>query len=430
MFATTDAPGVTDAPAVGCAPRSLERLEDAAPGPELAASLAEIDSSRLSATDRVGALVALRRMAAHYEGRVLEEISALESQLHHGEEEPHHRAVENTAVEVGAALHLTRRAAEAHTHLALELARRLPAVLAALLSGEIDLRRAKTIGQGTEHLPDHTARRVVEQVIDEAGGMTTGQLAAAVRRLGFEADPDAAAKRYRRSLDDRRVFVGPTPDGTANLYGLDLPAERMVAFSRWLDRAAKDLRRIDKGRTMDQLRADILLDILEGSHTGTRGPSPGGLHMQVGLGTLAGLDEQPGELAGFGPVVADVARQTAGERTDAEWTFTVIDETTGAIVCAGTTGRRPTPKQQHAIRARYPNCVWPGCRMPSVDCDLDHNKPYAEGGCRHNHNLAPLCRFHHRIRHTTNWSYRRLPDGDHVWTSPLGRTYVTSGRSP
>lgn len=210
---------------------------------------------------------------------------------------------------------------------------------------------------------------------------------------------------------------------------LTSPAARLVAFSRYLNRAAKDLRRIDKTRTMDQLRADTLLDILEGTHTRSTHPS-GGVHMHVGLNTLAGLDNQPGELAGYGPVIADVARQVAKDLHNEEWTCTVTDETTGNIVCTGTTQRRPTTTQRRHLQARYPNCVWPGCRMASVDCDLDHNTPHAEGGCRHNHNLAPLCRFHHRIRHNTNWRYRRLPNGDHHWTSPLNRTYITTGRSP
>ena len=297
------------------------------------------------------------------------------------------------------------------------------------MAGDIDLRRAKTLVYGTVYLPDHTARRVVDQVIDDAGELTTGQLAARVRRLGFEADPDAAALRYRRSLDNRKVEIVSNPDGTANLYGLDFPAARLVAFSRYLNRAAKELRRIDKTRSMDQLRADTLLDILEGAHS--RGANPaGGLHMEVGLATLAELDDSPGELAGFGPVIADVARQTARDLSDEEWTYTVVDETTGDIVCTGTTQRRPTKTQQRRLHARYRTCVFLGCRMPSVDCDLDHNTPHAEGGCRHNHNLAPLCRHHHTIRHSTNWTYRRLPSGDHQWTSPLNRTYTTTGRSP
>jgi hypothetical protein len=32
-------------------------------------------------------------------------------------------------------------------------------------------------------------------------------------------------------------------------------------------------------------------------------------------------------------------------------------------------------------------------------------------------------------RHT-GWAYRRLPNGDHEWTSPLGHTYTTTDQPP
>jgi hypothetical protein len=68
--------------------------------------------------------------------------------------------------------------------------------------------------------------------------------------------------------------------------------------------------------------------------------------------------------------------------------------------------------------------------MPAVDCDLDHGRPWAHGGRTQTRNLAPLCRHHHNLRHHTDWTYRRLPNGDHVWTSRLGHTYTTSGLPP
>jgi hypothetical protein len=68
--------------------------------------------------------------------------------------------------------------------------------------------------------------------------------------------------------------------------------------------------------------------------------------------------------------------------------------------------------------------------MPTIGCDLDHTTPYADSGVTDSDDSAPLCRHHHCIRHQTGWTYRRLPNGDILWTSPLGTTYTTSGRSP
>ena len=66
---------------------------------------------------------------------------------------------------------------------------------------------------------------------------------------------------------------------------------------------------------MDQLRADVYLDLLLGADTNGKG---GVVDIHVDLETLAGLSETPGELAGYGPVIADIARQTTNKQTKAK----------------------------------------------------------------------------------------------------------------
>ena len=98
-------------------------------------------------------------------------------------------------------------------------------------------------------------------------------------------------------------------------------------------------------------------------------------------------------------------------------------------VATGTLARRPTAGQQRQVRAVYPRCVHPGCRLDAWDCDTDHRYPHGRGGVTCIHNLAPLCRHHHRSKDTGGWKLQRSDDGDHQWTSPLGHTY-TQKRSP
>ncbi|MCP3977692.1 MAG: DUF222 domain-containing protein [bacterium] len=419
MFATT----------VDSTANRFESLEMMAPGPQLATALAGVDRDALSCDELVSVLIAHRRLASHYGAEGYTDMAAIESTMRqHGLDSV--AAGENTAAEIGAALRLTRRSADRETLFALAL-RQHPVVHEALARGDIDVRRARVLVQGTEHVPLAAAQEVIDQVIDDAPNLTSGQLAARLRRLCMEIDPDSAAERYRRNLDKRRVYGSANPEGTANLLALDLPPDRVAAFTRYLNDAARGLRGGVETRTMDQLRADVFLDILEGTHTRVAGkPAGGGVLMEVDLATLAGLNSSPGEIAGYGPVVADVARQVADEQQNSQWTFIVTDPETGDIVHTGTTRRRPTVRQRRHITSRYRRCVWPGCRMPSVDCDIDHRLPHADGGCTHNHNLAPVCRHHHRIRHQARWSYRRFRNGDHEWRSPLGRTYITTGRSP
>jgi hypothetical protein len=300
----------------------------------------------------------------------------------------------------------------------------------ALVAGRIDVRRARVLAHGTCHLPEDTARAVVEEIIDRAPGLATGQLAARLRRLCMEADPDEATRHYDQAVEERRVVAEPTETGTANLFGLDLPPDRVAQATARINHMARSLRGDGEARTMDQLRADILLDLLCGTDVAQSGGGRGMVDLHIDLTTLAELTNHPGELAGMGPVIADVARQIARRQFDAEWRYTVTDPQSGQPIHTGTTRRRPTRGQQRTVEARDRTCVFPGCRMPARDADLDHRQPFTQGGPTEVDNLVPLCRHDHRIRHQAGWAHQPLPNGDHQWTTHLGHTYTTSGTPP
>jgi hypothetical protein len=401
---------------------TLERLE---PGPFLAVLAAETDISRVPPRARVALLRARQRMASHYEALVLEGVNAVAGDMA-GEIDNLELTADAASAEVAAALCLTRRSADAQIDWAYEMWERVPRVAEMLKAGQIDVRRAKTIVSGVQHLNVEVAQKVVDAIAPQAGDLTTGQLAAQLRKLCAQSDPDDAADRYREAIEERRVVVEANPSGTAHLLGMDLPPERVMAVSDRIDRIARKMKAADQSRSMDQLRADIFIDLLEGRSTAVVG---GVVDLRVDLDTLAGLTEAPGELAGYGPVVADVARRVASARPRAEWRCTVTDHD-GAVIWEGTTKRRPSTALRRGVERRYPTCVFPGCRMPARACDLDHRIPWGEGGVTCECNLAPLCRYHHRIRHEAGWTYDRRPRGDHVWTSPTGAVYTTSGQSP
>jgi len=203
---------------------------------------------------------------------------------------------------------------------------------------------------------------------------------------------------------------------------LDLSPERAMAVSDRINRMARE--RKTASQSIDQARADVFLELLEGTTEGVGGV----VDLRVDLDTLAELSEAPGELAGYGPVVADIARRVASDAVAAEWRCTVTDHD-GSVVWEGTTRRRPTAALRRGVERNYPTCVFPGCRMAARACDLDHRTPWADGGVTCECNLAPLCRYHHRIRHNAGWSYVRLFDGAHQWTSPMGVVH-TGGPAP
>jgi hypothetical protein len=406
----------------------IAKLDQMRPGVELAAFLEAVDWRVLAGHERIIVLKARQRMASYYAAQVYDDMAAVSDAMMNEFGDDIEAATESAAAEIRAALHLTRRAADAELSLALDLRARLPRVWHLLAEGRIDVRRAWVMVKSTSHLSMAAAREVVEEVIDQAPHLTTGQLGALMRRKAIEADPEGADERYRHATEQRRLVSEATVDGTAHLFGLDLPPSRVTAVARRVNQIARSLRAGDESRTMDQLRADVFLDLLQGRIHGSR--AKGTVDIRVDMKTLAELADHPGELAGYGPVIADIARQTARNQQAGEWRFTVTDAEEGGTVGAGVTRRRPTASQKRAVHASDETCVFPGCRMPATDCDLDHRIPYSENGATTPSNLVPLCRHDHRIRHEAGWKHERRAGGGHVWISRLGHRYVTSGRPP
>ena len=218
----------------------------------LAGFLASLEGEDLSGHDRILALAAYQKMASYFQAKMLAEMATICEVMAADSEDPE-QAVEAAAAEIRVALRLTRRAADSDLGLALDLTQRLPRGWEALAAGEIDLRRVRVIMAGTAHLPEESARLVVEQVIERAGRLTTGQLHALLRRLCLQTDPDQAAQRYEDAVEERRVIMEPSVDGTAHLSGFDLAPDRAAAAMRRIADLAQSLKTSTEPRTLDQL---------------------------------------------------------------------------------------------------------------------------------------------------------------------------------
>ncbi|HET9202493.1 MAG TPA: HNH endonuclease signature motif containing protein, partial [Acidimicrobiia bacterium] len=145
------------------------------------------------------------------------------------------------------------------------------------------------------------------------------------------------------------------------------------------------------------------------------------------LTTLLGLTEDPGEIPGWGPVIADITRQIVANSHDSEWRIAVTHH--NQLLDVITTRRRPTKSQQRLVEALDPECVFPTCRIDSADCDIDHTLPWTQTHHTTVSELEPLCRYHHQQKHD-NWTLKQIRPGNYQWTSPLGHTYTTGPDPP
>jgi hypothetical protein len=175
-------------------------------------------------------------------------------------------------------------------------------------------------------------------------------------------------------------------------------------------------------------------------------PRRGVVDLQMSVYTLMGLDQLPAELSGFGPLLADIARQVVAQRPDLQWRFSVYNEINDLLVhgithARPTTGtspphggrrtkRRPTAEVAAFVRARNRTCVAPGCRRPAKDCDLDHTMPWPDGGESEPDNLGPACRGHHQFKGSPGAQLVQINPGVFGWETPKRMQYMTTPTPP
>jgi hypothetical protein len=418
---------------------------------------------------------------------------------------------ESAVDEVRAELRLTRRSARRELERA-DAVFAAPRVAQALADGAIDRARAIVLSDGCLDLTDAQTTKVLDTVLPDAGRVTATRLAEQVRRKAVALDPAWAERRYKQAVRERRVIGYLNDDGSATVSGQYLPAEQAAAACARVDALADAAKRAGARAAIDHLRAELFLGLLDGRFSGLAEahivdglckqfaaigasdeiasdtalvPTRGSV-LKIGIGTLLGLDEQPGEIAGWGMTTASVARGVAARQHRAEWRFAIIDAA-GRLLFDGSTRRRPranaAPVQaqggvvelhvpaelleqpelahrhpawagvladlaaqyaaQRSIRqdprarfagrplrrrveTRFQRCVFPGCRRPATDCDLDHRRDHSRGGRTDEENLAPGCRHDHRIKTAGGWRLVRRDESTYVWISPLGRRHVVT----
>ena len=419
-----------------------------APGPELAALLAQLAVPAESDAVLLEAIDAFDRLAAWAASRQAVAVNELRRRR-----QSQGRAA-FVADEVAARLGTTRAAGQRVVGEAMGL-EQVPQVWDALDRGVVDPRKAAMLCDELLALPAMVRFDVTSEVVPLAGGLTIPALRGRIRRRGLAADPESAARAHERERRGRYVSLEPVRDGMAWLHAY-LPAPEAVAVHATLT-AMADAAPPDDPRGMDERRADALVDVVtrwldagtcpDGTPLPRRQRRRPHLQVTVAASTLAGDDDAPAELAGYGPISADMARRIA---RDATWSPVEVDVRTGeARVAPGSgdgrahsgappgnrppgnrpPGYRPPAAMADDVLARDRTCTFPGCRVPAMRCDLDHIEPFdptlPADDQTVGENLHALCRHHHNLKTHGGWQVQRDDaTGRTVWTAPTGHAYV------
>ena len=440
------------------------------------------DPERLSDAELIDTVVGFERVAAWAGARQAALLAEFARRRPDDDSRPTRsdvpsRCSEFASDEIGLALRLSRTTASNRLVMAQVLVADLPGTLAAWEAGQLDVLKVRAITEASYLLTSEQAMALEARVLPRARQQTVSQLRAALARAVLVIDPDGAEARYRERRKDRRVVVSPDGEGMASLWALLSAPDATAAYQRLCQLA----RRLgaDDPRGMDARRADLLVDLLTGRRCAATGDCPddcdghcqedpaadacanaeandgatdampaghdpapntvedscGATRSGAGPGKplvsvivpitmLLGLDEQPAELVGYGPIPASLAREIAAEGT---WRRLLTDPVSGTLLDYGRATYIPPVGLADFVRARDVYCRFPTCQQRAATADLDHTIPYeARSGSTSDHNLFASCPHHHRLKtHSPGWNVKQHSDGRVTFTTATGHSYTS-----
>ncbi|MQA16943.1 MAG: DUF222 domain-containing protein [Pseudonocardiaceae bacterium] len=88
----------------------------------------------------------------------------------------------------------------------------------------------------------------------------------------------------------------------------------------------------------------------------------------------------------------------------------IVLDGTGQPLDVGRVRRTIPDRLCRAVAARDRGCAHPGCDRPPSWCEIQHVRPWENGGDTALYNLVMLCQRHHRLLHHSEWLVR-IRDG-------------------
>ncbi|UFS60022.1 HNH endonuclease signature motif containing protein [Subtercola endophyticus] len=297
----------------------------------------------------------------------------------------------------------------------------------ALESGAISYRHAEKIVQHSAALPPECLLDYQGRLLELAPRVSVQRLVRHARGAAEEAQPSTAVQRHYAATTERRLSLDPAADGMAFLTHY-LPAVEAVAIFNRATELGRSVKQSGDPRTLAQLRVDTLSDLLLNGEPKIPGANRGvraHVRVTVPMLTMLGTGDSA-HLDGYGPIdrltALELTRQAPG------FMRVLTDPVTGIALNYGRTRYKAPADLDTLIRTVHTECTFPVDCSSSATADLDHTRPWNDGGDTAFHNLSPLCSSHHKVKHHTDWNLEQDPGGSGalVWTSPAGFAYVVA----
>jgi hypothetical protein len=419
----------------------VSELLTAIPSAAVLERLSAIDPYSLTPTLRIDFLAALERQDGWLFALKQRAITAVAGAQASVGEGPLFGVDEAEREDVSTALRLAPSTAQMRIDIARNLVNNLPNTCSALALGEISSAHATVIARETasaihDGMSESAIFDIEARAIAFAEFHTPGQVANHVRNAVAKYSPEEFEETVSKATSLRRVSCYNDPDGMSTVVAILPAADAQIvmnsieAFILRADQLSHTQSK-DENLTKDMKRADALSSIcaqflsqLDDVVTPHRRPLT--INVTVDLPTLLGLAENPGQLAGYGPIPAAVARELA---SDGRWKRFITEPQTGNLLDFGRESYEPPQQLKDFLIARDRTCRFPGCRRSALLSDLDHAESWESGGRTSAENIGALCRRHHRLKTHDGWTIESFADGSCIWRSPLGKEFFTPARS-
>lgn len=344
---------------------------------------------------------------------------------------------------VATVLHLSRQAVQHLLHDALRVRESLPTTWAVLQAGRCGRRAAALAADQVDGLGPNQLAEFDAIAADLVQRLAPGPLQRRLIAAREQLAPEAALQRAQLAAIRRHVAVRPEEDGMGVLE-IHAPATDIAALHDGLRQSAVAAHgQPGETRYLGQLMADIACDVLLHGLAADApqlrdpatpmerisGPDPdvrvphrtavqASILVTVPAATAVGESQQPGELAGFGSIDAEITRSiiTAAHH----WTRVLVDPIDDSVLAIDSHQRHIPTGLRTLLQVRDRVCAGDDCGTPAHRTDLDHIIRYELDGRTRHTNLQSLCRPAHHIKDEGYGKVQLLPDGTVTWRSIWG----------
>ena len=338
-------------------------------------------------------------------------------------------------LELSAAMRITEYAAGRLLLQADALVNRYSGALDALGEARITEKHAEILVDLMDQVMPELRADLVDRAVALAEAEPVGTFRRRLRDLIAQVEAKTLEERYAAAVADRRIAVEAAGDGMGLLL-LHAPFVELQAIYGRATAMANAIKATEgETRTLDQIRADVVSDLLIDGTTAHVPATASGIRASVVvtvpalslLAENAGMAADAPVVEGVGPIPLSRARELCGG--EAKWMRVLTHPETGMVLSVGREQYSPPPALRKLVKWRADRCMGPGCGMPASRCEVDHQVAWSRDfGETSLENLAPLCKGHHTVKHHGGWNVQQIhgSGGAVEWTSPTGRRYVVA----